>query len=201
MPAACQTPSDESTWFWEKLRLACAERALDLDLKLPNNLHGELARTHPELFAPGRVRERAVKKMLLANATTTATDTDAAATTALPRPPAAAHGLPDHDMPRPPEALKAPPAPPAFMPLPMPRSPSVSLITGKPLPGGGSPGVSDCGGSTRAGSALTSARSVASSVVPPSSLSGLSRELGGLSRDVAPRAAGGAAWRPPRPCV
>jgi len=168
-----------------------------MDIKLPNSIHNELVRSHPEMFTYGRVRERDMKKILvgagatdqlLRKAATAAATARAAAedTTEAPAPVVAPAPVAE---PRPPAA-----APPAFKPLKLPRAEAsgVSSVTGKPLPVAGS--ASDAGGSTRTGSALTSVRSVVSSAVPPPSSTAGPQELKHARAASKERALG----RPPR---
>jgi len=51
-------------WFWEKLHDACAEHAVAMDWKLPNNIHNALCKTNPELFTQSKKRELELKVLL-----------------------------------------------------------------------------------------------------------------------------------------
>mmetsp|Transcript_34272 Transcript_34272/g.98806 ORF Transcript_34272/g.98806 Transcript_34272/m.98806 type:complete len:224 (+) Transcript_34272:72-743(+) len=214
----------DKAWFWEKLRLACAERALELDMKIPNNLHNDLVRSNPEMFAYDRVRERETRKVLAGAAGGEAQFRDIASRAAHfagrsnntieddvepPTSPPVPDAVPPPSSCRP-SAPMAPTAPPAFLLVSLSSKPQsisgVSLVTGKPLPPSAS-GSADLGGSTRSGSALTSVRSVVSSSISlPHAAAGppeLSKDAVGSERGAMDRSAtkDRPLNRPPRPCA
>jgi len=63
MSSALNTLPTESQWFWEKLHNSCTERALSLNLKLPNHIHNEAILKFPKAGKVGK-REAEVRNLL-----------------------------------------------------------------------------------------------------------------------------------------
>jgi len=55
--------NNESQWFWEKFHNACTERALSLNLNLPNHIHNQAILKFPKAGTAGK-REAEVRSLL-----------------------------------------------------------------------------------------------------------------------------------------